>query len=360
MLGLRLAIWDCRASYPRLLIMVAVIAAALSSYTIIGGALREMSGLSALARRLQWPWDIVVTGPASHEIASRVREVTGVVSVTKAYLPRAILVNDIVPILTFADGSEDRTFDFEQGGPPEAPDEVSLPHDLADSIGASVGSEILLMPVQSAEPRRYTVSGVLAPKRGNLPFPLVTLEGGARLQEDLSSAATLLIVLDGRASIGAVESQIRNMAPGLTVQSNREQYSDVREAVGLADMLADSLRFLILVVSASSVAALYHLFQRERAHQIGVLRAVGATRFTLIVSAALQTVLVALTGSVVGFAVVRALQSPMHLHLASFAPVFLRDAATLSLAALSVVLVSCRSLLKRSVCSLLTDPWGKS
>ena len=359
MLGLKLAIWDCRASYPRLIVMAAVIAAALSTYTVIGGALREMSGLPALTHRLQWPWDVVVTGPAAHEIAPRVREVTGVVSVTKAYLPRAILGSGIVQVLTFAGEPSGRTFDFEQGGPPEGPDQVSLPRDLADSIGASVGSEVLLIPVQSVEPGRYTVSGILAPKAGNLPFPLVTLEGGARLQEDLSAVATLLVVLDGRASIGAVESQIRNMAPGLNIQSNREQYSRVNEAVGLADTLADSLRFLILVISASSVAALYHLFQRERAHQIGVLRAVGATRFALMVSAILQTVLVVSAGSAAGLAVVKALQSPMRLHFASFAAL-MSDAGTLSLAALLVVLVSQRLLLGKSVCSLLTDPWGRS
>ena len=359
MLGLRLAVWDCTRNRGRTILTVAVITAALSTYVILGAVLDEMSGLSALGRRSEVPWDMTITGPEAHDVAPEVREVTGVTRVTEVYIVRAIIKNGFRQLVALVDTSESPSTTLQSGTLAREPDEIVMPATLATEMEIPVGSEIAVLPLDAFEPLAFTVVGILEPKSGTMPFPILSVEGAERIASNLAGSQALLVALDGKASIGATESWMRTLAPGLQITSHREQYERVQYGMGLAGMLASTLRFLVLLVSAASVAALAHLSQREKAQQLGVLRAVGTTRLTLLTSAGTQTVFAAVAGTAASYLIVSVARFPLGLQVSSILAGFLGDSLILGTVAIVAVLAVSTTLLRRTICSLLTDPWGR-
>lgn len=359
MLSLRLACWDSARNRRSMLTITAILAAALSTYVILGAVIVEMSGMAGLAHRSESPWDITIIGADAHSVANEAREVAGVENVTEAYIVSAIVGSGYYQFMSLTGVQEPSIEVLEEGRFAQDSNEVALPRGLASKLEAPLGSRVAVLPLDALEPVMLEVVGIISGRLGSLPLPVVTSEGLERIGGDLVRNQALLIVLDGQVSIGATESRMRTLAQGLAVSSQREQYSAVQKGAGLAGVLAGSLRFLVLTVSAASVGALTYLRQREKAHQYGVLRAVGATRATLALASGFQTVLAAIAGTALSYLIAMAVRRPLGLRSASVLAGFIRDSLVLGTAAVVVVLVLSRSLLRRTVCSLLTDPWGR-
>jgi hypothetical protein len=358
MVGLGLAAWLSVKDRARTLIMVCVVAAGLTTYVILGAIMRDISALASLGRRFEQPWDLVAAGPGAHSIASEVRGIEGVLVAAKAYVAQGIMQSTKCNFVAF-DEPDPFSTEYEAGGAPVSAEDVALTRERAQTIGVELGSEVLILPLGETEPISFRVSGIIASKSGNLADSQLSPQGAAKLSRDISKDASLLIVLDGAVSIDAVRSAIRTLAPDLTVTLLRTQYEGVRSGAGLAGVLVASMRSLILLVSAASVAALSYVSMRERARQLGVLRAVGSTRTVLLGITGFQALFAVLVGTAISAGLASLLNLRLQLQSASAWSSFPQDAGKIGLVVMIVVIAVSRSVHSRSIRSLLTDSWGK-
>lgn len=359
MTNVRLATWVCFKNRRRMMTLVLVLAAALTTYVTLGAVLRGMSDLSALTRRWEWPWDMVVTGPTAHIIAGKVEHIPGVSSVIKAYVVRGIIQSEVRELLAIADVSQAFSPSYTEGVAPRNAFEIAIPSKMTSEGSIALGRDVSILPLDVLEPVLFRVSGILAGKTGNPSIPVITPEGASRIAHDLSGRSTLLVSLDGKARIGLTESRIRSLASGIAITSYRDQYSTVKKSFDLAGILAGSMRSLILVVSAASVTALSHLWQREQAYQMGIFRAVGNARSSLLTVSGLQAVFVTLIGTVLAYAAANLLRFPLALQASSIRAGFLADALALGLVTILSVCSVSFWLLRKSIHTLLSDPWGR-
>jgi putative ABC transport system permease protein len=189
-------------------------------------------------------------------------------------------------------------FHYLQGGPFQGPNDALVDDLFAQSKHAKVGDTIDILN------NKFRISGIVERGKGGRKFvPLSTLQEliGAK-----DKATIFYLKLDDPANADAVVDEIKQV-PGM------ERYTANSMASYLAMMTTSNYpglsTFIDVVVGISVVIGFIVIFQAmytavmERTREIGILKAMGASKLYIVNVVLRETVLLSLAGIVLGIAV---------------------------------------------------------
>lgn len=193
--------------------------------------------------------------------------------------------------------------------------ERQLGHDLAK--GEAVGGSKVFLPPSMDYIQLYgyalDLKANLKPTGTNLDRSLfITFDTAYEMAEGSKVAAekpldiprdsvsSVLVKIDSGADAAEVAAGIRHVLPGVRAVPSPDMFSSYRDQIsGLLRVLLIILA-LTLVLSAALLALVFSMAAHDRSRQIGVLRALGATRATVLRAFMTEAGLLALAGGAAG------------------------------------------------------------
>jgi len=252
--------------------------------------------------------EIIFTRPGSMQLTSSsanlntkyvelLQNIEGVESVTpviRYFYPSGSFGVDQVEGIEWGSFSKMNNIRIIQGRAPSATDDVVIDETKA-SRNHPVGSTLKIFG-----DRQYHVVGIYAPESG--ARAKVTL---ASLQESLEAPGKctfIFIKLKNPADQVAVARRIEEKFPGNKIQFTREVFATIENSIPGLNIFLRVLVGLAAVVSALVVMLAMHTTITERTREIGILKAMGASRRYIISEIEREALLISFLGMVVGFA----------------------------------------------------------
>ncbi len=179
------------------------------------------------------------------------------------------------------------------GRAPQAQDEVVIDETKAQNNQLSVGSTLKLF--------------------GDLPYRVVgiyTPESGARVKMSLAAMqdaleapkkCTFIFVKCRNGDAEGVARRINEALPGNTIQSTRDVFANVEQSIPFLNTFLRVLVALAAVVSALVVMLAMYTTITERTREIGILKALGASRGAIVWVIEQEAILISFLGLASGF-----------------------------------------------------------
>jgi putative ABC transport system permease protein len=252
--------------------------------------------------------EIIFTRPGSIQLTSsstnlstkyidRLRQIEGVESATPVirYLyPSGGVGVDQVEGVEWADFARMNSIQLVQGRGPEQPDEVVIDETKARR-NHPVGSSLKIFG-----DRLYRVVGIYAPESG--ARAKLTL---ASLQETLEAPGKctyILIKVTNPAEQVIVAQRIDRELPGNKVQFTRDVFTSIETSIPNLGIFLRVLVGLAAIISALVVMLAMYTTITERTREIGILKAMGASRRYIISEIEREALVISALGLVLGFA----------------------------------------------------------
>jgi putative ABC transport system permease protein len=182
------------------------------------------------------------------------------------------------------------------GSAPAAVNEVVVDEEKARNNHLSVGSEIKLFGNQS-----YKVTGIYSPEAG----PRVKMSLAA-MQDALEAPDKCTwVYVKLRSPEQAVEMARRIDAglPGNKIQLTRDIFTNIEKSIPYLGVFLRTLVALSAVVSMLVVMLAMYTTITERTREIGILKALGASRAFIVGEIEKEAIVISVAGVVAGFAV---------------------------------------------------------
>jgi putative ABC transport system permease protein len=147
----------------------------------------------------------------------------------------------------------------------------------------------------------YTVVGIYAPESGaRQKLTLASLQETLEVQE---KCTYILIKTVATADPVAVAKRIDQELPGNNVQFTKDVFASVESSIPSLGMFLRILVALAAVVSALVIMLAMHTTITERTREIGILKAMGASRAYIVGEIEREALVISAMGLVVGFGI---------------------------------------------------------
>jgi putative ABC transport system permease protein len=181
-----------------------------------------------------------------------------------------------------------------QGHAPNAPDEIVIDETKA-ARNHPVGSTLKVFG-----PGVYRVAGIYAPESGaRAKMSLKSLQDALESQD---KCTFIYVKVKNPSDQVAVAKRIDAKFPGNKVQFTREVFASIESSIPGLTIFMRVLVGLAAIVSALVVMLAMHTTITERTREIGILKAMGASRFYIISEIEREALLISFLGLLVGFA----------------------------------------------------------
>jgi putative ABC transport system permease protein len=182
-----------------------------------------------------------------------------------------------------------------QGRGPKAQDEIVIDETKA-SRNHPVGSLVKLFGE-----KQFKVVGIYAPESG--ARAKLTLEAMQTFLEVPEKCSYILVKLKSGANQVAVAKLINEKIPGNKVQLTADFFPSVENSIPGLAVFMRILVVLAAIVSALVVMLAMHTTITERTREIGILKAMGASRIYIISEIEREALAISFMGLLVGFAI---------------------------------------------------------
>ena len=181
-----------------------------------------------------------------------------------------------------------------EGRAPRELDEVIIDQTKASNNRLGVGGQLQLFGR-----RPYRVVGIYAPEAGaRVKMTLAAMQDAL---ETPDKASYILVKLrDPRAEV-EVARRINEQLPGNTIQFTRDVFTNIEKRIPYLGVFLRTLVALAAIVSALVVMLAMYTTITERTREIGVLKALGASRSYIVGTIEKEALLISLLGLIVGF-----------------------------------------------------------
>ncbi|GAC1661497.1 MAG: ABC transporter permease [Candidatus Acidiferrum sp.] len=186
-----------------------------------------------------------------------------------------------------------RGFLFRSGRPMEGPDEVLADDIIAQSRHLKVGDQVTLLN------HVFSVSGIVAHGKGARFFiPIKTAQDLAGVEKRVS-----MFYVRSKGNTEETRAQILKLAPLNTVRSLSE-YITLMSSSNLPQLRPFTRTMVVLGIVISFLVVLLnmHTMVMERTREIGILRALGFSRFDVVRMLLGETLILTLLGAGLGIA----------------------------------------------------------
>src|ERR1700682_3949449 len=182
------------------------------------------------------------------------------------------------------------------GKAPQALDEVVVDEVKASARNLSVGGAMKLFGK-----RDYRVTGIYAPEAGaRTKMSLSALQDAL---EAPGKCTYVLIKVRDHNQLAAVRNRINEQFPGNKVQLTADVFTSIEQNIPALGVFLRTLVVLSAIVSALVVMLAMYTTITERTREIGILKALGASRGYIIGVIEKEALLIGLVGLVVGVVV---------------------------------------------------------
>jgi putative ABC transport system permease protein len=181
------------------------------------------------------------------------------------------------------------------GRPPVASDEVVIDEVKARNNHSGVGSVLKLFGK-----REYRVTGVYSPESGaRVKMSL------AAMQDALETDKCTYILVKVREPLkeGELAKRIDTLLPGNKVQFTRDVFKSVETSIPALGIFLRTLVGLAAIISMLVVLLAMYTTITERTKEIGILKALGASRLYIVGVIEKEALVISIIGLVIGFAI---------------------------------------------------------
>ncbi|NTU71735.1 MAG: FtsX-like permease family protein [Coriobacteriia bacterium] len=177
--------------------------------------------------------------------------------------------------------------------------QVVIGTDTATKLGLHVGSALKIPTVSGTEP--FSVVGLLASGSSpSAPEVYVTLAEAQRMTGVGNTISTVEARLDPGADRAAVEAAVRRKLGSDYVVGGLSNESSLLASVQTANYMFTFFGVFALIMGGFIILNTFGTLVAERRHDIGMLRAIGASRNTILGVFLIQSVMQGVLGTVVG------------------------------------------------------------
>lgn len=182
------------------------------------------------------------------------------------------------------------------GGSPRKLDEVVIDETKARNNNLKVGDK--LKPFGNQE---YRVVGIYSPESG--ARVKMSLEALQDALEAKGKCTFIFVKLRNPDSLTEVAQRIERELPGNTIQPTREMFTSFEKSIPYLGVFLRVLVGLAAIVSALVVMLAMYTTITERTREIGILKAMGASRGYIVGIIEKEAILISVIGLVAGFVV---------------------------------------------------------
>lgn len=184
---------------------------------------------------------------------------------------------------------------IDSGRAPQANDEIVVDQTKARNNNLSVGSTLNLLG-----DRPYRVVGIYSPE--STARVKTTMSGLQEALESKGKCTYILVKIREGADKVAVAKRIDQEIPGNKIQFTDEVFAGLEKTIPYLGVFLRVLVGLAAVVSALVVMLAMYTTITERTREIGILKAMGASRRYIILIIESEALLISAVGLVAGFA----------------------------------------------------------
>ncbi|HZE68703.1 MAG TPA: ABC transporter permease [Pyrinomonadaceae bacterium] len=182
------------------------------------------------------------------------------------------------------------------GRAPQSSDEIVIDETKAQNNNLAVG--MMLKPFGNQE---YRVAGIYAPESG--ARVKMTLAAMQEALEASGKCSHILVKVSDPKDEMAVAQRINEQLPGNKIQFSREWFTSIEKSIPYLPVFLRVLVGLAAVVSGLVVMLAMYTTITERTREIGILKAMGASRGYIVGIIEKEAVLISLIGLIAGFMV---------------------------------------------------------
>ena len=252
--------------------------------------------------------EIIFTRPGSLNLTSssanvstkyveRLRDIEGVESVTpviRYFYPSGAFGVDQVEGVEWDSFSKMNNIRIVKGQAPGSPDEIVIDETKA-ARNHPVGSTLKVFG-----DKLYRVAGIYAPESGaRAKMTLAALQDALQAPD---KCTFIFVKVKNPAEQVAVAKRIDEAIPGNKIQLTREVFATIENSIPGLTIFLRVLVVLAAIVSALVIMLAMHTTITERTREIGILKAMGASRFYIISEIEREALLISFLGLLVGFA----------------------------------------------------------
>lgn len=187
---------------------------------------------------------------------------------------------------------------LEQGRAPVAADEVVIDQTKARDNSLRVGGTVTLFGNKP-----YKVVGIYSPESGaRVKMPI----GALQAELEAGDKCTYILVKAGNIDERTLAARIGEQLPGNSIQLTKDVFTNIQQSVPFLGVFLNVLVVLAAVVSALVVMLAMYTTITERTREIGILKAMGASRGYIIGIIEKEAIAISFLGLIAGFAVAMA------------------------------------------------------
>ena len=146
----------------------------------------------------------------------------------------------------------------------------------------------------------YRIAGIYSPESG--PRVKLTLPALQEALEAPGKCTFVFVKLKNSEQVDAMAAKISKELPGNTIQPTREVFAGFEKSIPYLGIFLRVLVGLAAVVSALVVMLAMYTTITERTREIGILKAMGASRSYIVGIIEKEAILISIIGLIVGFA----------------------------------------------------------
>ncbi|HEU4711384.1 MAG TPA: ABC transporter permease [Pyrinomonadaceae bacterium] len=183
-----------------------------------------------------------------------------------------------------------------EGRAPQGMNEVVIDETKARNNNLKVGDPI--KPFGSGE---YRIAGIYSPESGaRVKMSLAAMQ---QAQEAPGKATFIFLKLRNPDQVDEMAARINQVLPGNTIQPTREVFTSFEKSIPYLGVFLRVLVGLAAVVSALVVMLAMYTTITERTREIGILKAMGASRGYIVGVIEKEAILISIIGLIAGFIV---------------------------------------------------------
>lgn len=180
------------------------------------------------------------------------------------------------------------------GAPPQAADEIVVDETKARNNKLGVGSMLQLFG-----DKHYRITGIYAPESG--ARVKMTLAAMQEALESPGKCTYILIKVRNPDQEVEVAKRINERLPGNKIQFTRDLFTSLEKSIPYLGIFLRVLVGLAAVVSALVVMLAMYTTITERTREIGILKALGASRRYIVLIIESEALLISVVGLIAGF-----------------------------------------------------------
>ena len=183
-----------------------------------------------------------------------------------------------------------------QGHGPQAADEIVIDETKARTNNLHLGDTLKAL---GAKP--YRIAGIYSPESG--PRVKLSLAAMQEAIEAPGKCTFIFVKLRNPDQVEAMAKRIDQALPGNTIQPTRDVFTSFEKSIPYLAVFLRVLVGLAAVVSALVVMLAMYTTITERTREIGILKAMGASRGYIVGIIEKEAIVISIIGLIAGFAV---------------------------------------------------------